>query len=534
MRALSPAPPLLLEIGKILIHSTLASHPPVIRSFIVRPLVAVAAAFALQGCASAGQSWRAGPAGIPAENQLREQMVAGQYGTALESLKDKKIAPADALLRHMYRGLVAMHAGQAEIGTRSMDRAWEIAYQRWTKRLSDGAAAMLTGDGALPYDPGPAERMLIPYYGGLNWLQRNEPGEAGVEARRMATFLESNQGAKPNDQFEGLMRYVSGVMFEVAGERNDADVAYRNASKLLGGALPGDTVPPDAAHGDVVIFIEDGFVVRPEPMALDFWINDEELGYLNGDDFDRRIATYHELNRRRGMSGDWAAQRFRNVSIRWPVMGAESMQPASGRVGARATRFSPVVANAAELESAGSFVLPVLGALDEATVQADVISTSISNAVRDDFEREQPARIARAIARAAVREASLKGAEGAFNAAGDILDDEDKKKEKSKDGDKKKDDGDGSGWAAAGAILLGIGLLATHVSSQVLDQPDLRAWQLLPDRVSVARLRLPVGEHVVEVTRDGEAYSLGTVTVKPGAVTVLAHRWWPGGGRGEK
>ena len=31
---------------------------------------------------------------------------------------DKKIAPADALLRHMYRGLVAMHAGQAEIGTR--------------------------------------------------------------------------------------------------------------------------------------------------------------------------------------------------------------------------------------------------------------------------------------------------------------------------------------------------------------------------------------------------------------------------------
>ncbi len=490
-------------------------------------LVALAAAFALQGCASAGQSWRAGPAGIPAETRLREQMVAGQYGTALESLKDKKIAPADALLRHMYRGLVAMHAGQAEIGTRSMDRAWEIAYQRWTKRLSDGAAAMLTGDGALPYDPGPAERMLIPFYGGLNWLQRNEPGEAGVEARRMATLLESDQGVKPNDQFEGVMRYVSGVMFEVAGERNDADVAYRNATKLLGGTLPGDTVPPDAAHGDVVIFIEDGFVVRPEPMALDFWINDEELGYLNGNDYDRRIATYHVLNSRRGVRGDWAAQRFRNVSIRWPVMGLESTQPGSGRVGARASRFSSVVADAAEHDASGSFALPVLGAMDESLVQADVISASISNAVRDDFDREQPARIARAIARAAVREASLKGAEGAFNAAGDILDDDDKKNEKSKDGKKKKkDDDSGDGWAAAGAILLGIGLLATHVSSQVLDQPDLRAWQLLPDRVSVARLRLPVGEHVIEVTRDGEAYSLGTVTVKPGEVTVLAHRWW--------
>ena len=66
-----------------------------------------------------------------------------------------------------------------------------------------------------------------------------------------------------------------------------------------------------------------------------------------------------------------------------------------------------------------------------------------------------------------------------------------------------------------------------HAGSQVLDQPDLRAWQLLPDRVTVARLRLPVGDHPIEVTRDGEAYSLGRVTVRPGSVTVLTHRWWP-------
>jgi len=461
--------------------------------------------FSLSACASAGQAWRAGPAGIPAERQIRQQLVAGQFGTALESLKDKRIAPADALLRHMYRGLVAMHAGQAEIGTRSMDRAWEIAYQRWTKRLSDGAAAMLTGDGALPYDPGPAERMLIPYYGGLNWLARNERAEAAVEARRLAVFLESTAGAKPDDRFEGLMRYVSGVMFEVAGERNDADVAYRNASRLLGGVLPGDTLPPSEAEGDVVIFIEDGFVARPEPMAFDFWVNDEELGYLNGTDYDRRIATYHRINDRRALQGDWAAQRYRNVSLRWPAMPTEGQASAVGSVGARALRPDAQV---------------------QGEVQALVISASISDAVRADFDREQPARLARAIARAAVREASLKGAEGAFNAAGDLLDEDDKKSEKKKDGDKKDKDDDNSGWAAAGAILLGVGLLATHVSSQVLDQPDLRAWQLLPDRVSVARLRLPVGEHVIEVTRDGEAYSMGTVTVKPGSVTVLAHRWW--------
>ncbi len=165
---------------------------------------------------------------------------------------------------------------------------------------------------------------------------------------------------------------------------------------------------------------------------------------------------------------------------------------------------------------------------------AGAIGASVSDAVRADFERRQPGLIARALARAAVREFSMKGAAGAFDAAGDVLDDDEPKRsrtEKEKKGAKRDgddDDGKGGAWIAAGLIALGVGLFAASMSSEVLDQPDLRAWQLLPDRVTVARMRLPVGEHVVEVTRDGEAWSLGTVTVQPGSVTVLVHRWWPG------
>jgi hypothetical protein len=112
--------------------------------------------------------------------------------------------------------------------------------------------------------------------------------------------------------------------------------------------------------------------------------------------------------------------------------------------------------------------------------------------------------------------------EAALKAAGDSF-------EKAAEGDKKtkgdgKKDGDGK---ALGRVLLGIGLLATSATSSVLDQPDLRAWQLLPDRLSVARLRLPVGEHQLEVMLGGEAVSLGVVTVRPGGVTLLTHRWWP-------
>lgn len=492
------------------------------------PTLILAAALALQGCASAGQSWRAGPAGMPAERQLRERMISGQYGSALEDLKDKRIAPADALLRNMYKGLVATYAGQNELGTRTLDRAWQVAFDRYTKRLSDGAQSMVTGEGALPYDPGNAERLLIPYYGGLNWLARNEQGEAAVEARRMSTLLQSESRNLPGARFQGVMRYIAGVMFEVAGERNDADVAYRNANLLLEGDLPGDTVPPDAMHGDVVVLIEDGFVARPEPAALSFWVARDEVALLDSRDDVVRMNTYRTIDGRRGIQRDWRAESYRNVSLRWPVMSDVNPLAGQGVLGARATRATRALGDAG---ATSAVELPVLSLTVDSSVTARAVGMSVSDAVRADFDRAQPGRIARALARAAVREASLKGAEGAFDAAGDILNDEDEsgKGDKGDKGDKKDEDDKGGKGAAVGAILLGIGLLAVHASSQILDQPDLRAWQLLPDRVTVARMRLPVGEHIVEVTRDGQSHSLGAVTVRAGQVTVLVHRWWPGG-----
>lgn len=508
----------------------------------MRPrLLALALTVVFAGaCASAGQSWRAGPAGIPAERRIRAELVAGRFAAALESLKQKEIAPADALLRNLYKGLIAVHAGQNELGSRALDRAWDITYQRYTKRISDGVQGMATGDGALPYDVGPAERLMIPYYGGLNWLARNERDEAAVEARRMGMLLQSEASDDPAPQFMGVMRYISGVMFEVAGERNDADVAYRNAAALLEGRLPGDTVPPDTLHGDVVLFIEDGFVARPEPRAIDFWVAPDEVALLGSDDGTVRMDAYGRIAGRRGVLRDWRAERYRNVSLRWPSMPDVNPDASVGPLGARATRTIDFVANAALAADTSMRARPIAlptfadASTDGTTVAADAITLDVSAAVRADFQREQPSRIARALARAAVREVTAKAAEGAFGAAGDVLasDDDDRRESgKGKKGSKKgddNDDGGGKGWAAAGLILAGIGLLAMHVGSQVLDQPDLRAWQLLPDRVTVARMRLSVGEHVVEVTRDGEVFSLGTVTVKPGSVTVLVHRWWPG------
>ncbi len=434
------------------------------------------------GCATGSAAFRGGPAGIPAERSIRQSLSTGNAASAWAAMSDKKLAPRDALLRHMYRGVIAVHSGEHSAGTRSLDRAWSIAEDRHTKSVSRGAVSVVTAEAVLPYDPGVTERMFIPYYGGLNWLALNARDEAAVEARRLSSLLASDAGPQPPTALAGVLRYVSGAIFEAAGERQDALVAYRNAAALLG-SLPGDTLVARDS-GDVVVFIEDGFVGHPEPRSFGVYLDGDELAALSaGSDDERlRIATVverrsYEYGRRRSEpSVAWLT-----YSLNWSSMGEPTRS--RGSVGVRS----------------GECVAPI-------------VSANVSEAVERDFESEQPARLARAIARSAVRVAAERAAEKAFEKAGKT------RRERKEEGEK------GGGW---GSIFVGIALLATSLTSHVIDQPDLRAWQVLPDRISVARLRLPAGDHPVEVMLGDEVVSLGTVTVRPGGVAVMTYRWWP-------
>lgn len=459
--------------------------------------VALPLLLASGGCAAASAAWRAGPAGIAAEWAIRDHLVYGRPTQAWDAMRDKQLAPTDALLRHMYRGVIALHAGEYEAGSKSMDRAWAIVEDRFTKRVSTAAYSIVTSDATLPYVPGTTEHLFIPYYGALNWLARNELDETAVEARRLALLLQNEEGARVPPELEGTLRYVTGVLFEAAGERQDAIVAYRNAAALVG-SLPGDTTFAGADSGDVVVLLEDGFVGRPEPQALGVYMNGDELVALTTGDDESRLAVAEVVRRRRfDNSFDPRAPSqvgWLTYEVNWASFGegTRSLDAVGARAAAVATDSAPA---------------PTVTGF--ASISADV-----TRGVAADFERGQGARLTRAIARTAVRYAAMRAADKALSSATEDDDDDDDKK-------------GGIKW---GRVLLGVGLGALSVGSTVIDQPDLRAWQLLPDRLTVARLRLPVGDHPVEITRGEEVVSLGTVTVRPGRVTVLTHRWWPGPG----
>lgn len=457
-----------------------------LRAHRVRLAVVLSLVLGTSGCAAANAAWRAGPMGIAAEWTIRDHLMYGRAKQAWSAMGDKQVAPTDALLRHLYRGVISLHAGEYEQGAKSMDRAWDLVQDRYTKRVSAGAVSLVTSDAALPYYPLATERLFIPYYGALNWLARNELDEAAVEARRLAMLLQQDDGPKASKELTGALRYITGVLFEVAGEREDARVAYRNAAALLG-SLPGDTLPMGADSGDVVVILEDGFVGRPQPQSLGIYTDNNELVALTtGRDADRLLIA----NRVRDRAYDPAFNRTQvgwlTYEVNWATFGDPTRSPAPLGV-----RTNPV--------------------------EFPALSADITGSVAADFAAEVPAKLARGIARAAVRYAAMRAADRAISGAFKDDDDDDKKK--------------GVNW---GQFLFGLGMGALSVGSTVVDQPDLRAWQLLPDRITIARMRMPVGEHPIEITHGDKSVSLGMVTVRPGRVSVMTYRWWPGPGIANK
>lgn len=75
-----------------------------------------------------------------------------------------------------------------------------------------------------------------------------------------------------------------------------------------------------------------------------------------------------------------------------------------------------------------------------------------------------------------------------------------------------------------------LGRLANFAANQ-LEQADTRSWSLLPDRVSMLRLRLPAGTHSVRmevIGEDGQSSfrDLGEVRIEAGRLAVVRERVW--------
>lgn len=111
-------------------------------------------------------------------------------------------------------------------------KAEQIYDDLFTKSVSNEAAAVLTNDNVRPYRAKPYELLLMYEFQILNYLAMMDVDGALVEVRRSQIALNAlyqKDNKKVNDN--GLLRYLSAIVYDLDGSTDDAAISYINAVK---------------------------------------------------------------------------------------------------------------------------------------------------------------------------------------------------------------------------------------------------------------------------------------------------------------
>jgi hypothetical protein len=446
------------------------------------------------GCATLRTTLRGydvGPNGIARpQHRLREALAAGDFVRALAWREE------DALLERLTRATTAYYAGQFLRAGALLDTAALVSDDRITARLSHDALAIVTNDNARPYRPRRTERLFIPYYGMLAYARAGSWSDAAVEARRLVGLLAQHDGDRDEGErpLHATLEHLSGAVLERAGYADEAQVAYRAANRRLDRA-PERVTRPGADEGEILIVLERGFVAHRVTEKIDL--------YVGGDDAHR-----HDRDPR-GDGADTATgatapmgdpRRTTNASSVLASVGAPA--PDSTRRPRRRRRHHddggdywvavafPVLRRSTRPWETNAQLL-VDRQVTDPTVR---ITGVVDDAASADERRDRLAMLARAAARAGAKYALAKAAK------------------------------DGKGELA--------GTLANYGAS-LLERADVRSWHLLPQEIQLLRAKVPAGTHAarLQVIDGGIArmIEIGSVAVRPGALTIETVRLWRDG-----
>jgi hypothetical protein len=475
---------------------------------------------------------------------LRRSMSAGGFDSAAKLVAPNgALEPDDELLAALYRGSTLYYAGKFGTAGGALDAAAIIADDRFTKSISKNLLALVTNDGALPYEPPQTERLMMNYYGMLDYLRRGDAMGAAVEARRISALLESYDTRKDSVDVptRAVMNYLAGATFEAAGEKADADVSYRVARALVGdSALPfpltGDarkkavaaaqklaartpdavdtlqpargakkkpaktSLAPAVPTGEVVVVIEHGFVANRVPRLLLVPVTQSEFDKFGGDP---------------GETVEAAA----SIGLRTAAFLAMQPDQFMWRDSDDDDASFTVRDNRDSSTESIAYLMPVAWSslrrpyhppwratlvVDSTATQSFGVTADLCNAVANDFRRQRGAVLARGIARAGIKLALAKAAE---------------KKAEDKHGE------------FAGSLTR-FGMNAINVATE---RADLRQWRLLPGELSIVRMILPAGTHDLSidyVARPGDPprrLAIGPTVITPGRIAFATTRIWDDG-----
>lgn len=461
---------------------------------------------------------------------LRHHLMFGQRDSA-RALLDEEAGPpvvSDALLRSLQHALVLRADGDYEGSNDLLEWADQEAERRYARNVSRTIGSYVLSERVRTYTPTAGEMAMIPYYRLMNHLALEDVDAAAVEARRIGAVLSlAGEAGSRRCGEDAMLQYVAGLVFESAGEQNDALVSLRRAQEGFDTCNPGSGVKPPAGFGsdlyrvatrlgveevadsararhaldvdgvpaagtgEVLVLLERGFVSHRTEQAIHIPIFEHDIEDLESGDVEGIARASASILARlmnnmleRGYWGS-AWDDHPGVQVAHALGGAYILRLAWAGTG-RPERAADTMALLVDEDA-----IDLFRAGDLSTIAAEEMDGARASALGR--------MIARGLAKYLLAREMERGAER-------------------------------RGGELAGFLT---GRLA-NLAANGLERADTRSWTLLPDEISAARLALPAGTHELRVARRSptgeivEEIDLGTVEVRPGELVVVNRRMWGG------
>lgn len=168
-------------------------------------------------------------------DQLNQAYMDNGFGAAINEIQTHKedlYGENDKFLYYYDLGVLFHYNHDFDNSIEAFNRARQIYDESFTRSVTDEAAAMVSNDNARPYQPRPFEVLLLCEFQILNYLGKNDPDGALVEVKQaqiIAEQLYQKDNEKTNDN--GFLRYLTALVYEMKGEKDDAAIAYYETVK---------------------------------------------------------------------------------------------------------------------------------------------------------------------------------------------------------------------------------------------------------------------------------------------------------------
>ena len=136
------------------------------------------------------------------------------------------------MLYGMDRGILLQMAGEYQASTAWLEQAEEEVERLYTRRLHTEALALFTNDARPPFEGEPHGQTMINVLKAINYATLGQWEDALLESRRIDHRLNiRSDHATTSDTYrdDAFARYVMGVLYEAAGDLDNAWVAYQPA-----------------------------------------------------------------------------------------------------------------------------------------------------------------------------------------------------------------------------------------------------------------------------------------------------------------